>query len=218
MFHRMKILEEHLLIGSTLIEGSTLNEAEARAVLAGRTVSGHSVRELRELIDYRRAVEWLGRQLLVMPYLSHDLLLGFHRILMTGDDEAGRYKSSSNHTFRLDGRRHDFLPPERVRASVDAWLSAFNQFSPASPAEEPFAAAGRLYFDFEHTHPFADGNGRIGRVLLAYWLAHCSDLAFCFYARDKSAHLRAMQAADDGDFAPLTDFIREHCRSFDDLA
>lgn len=45
MSFRLEDLEERLLIGSTLVEGSTLTEQEARDVLAGRTVSGHPIRE-----------------------------------------------------------------------------------------------------------------------------------------------------------------------------
>src|SRR6266511_438880 len=46
-------LEERLLIGSTLVEGSTLSEEEAHQILRGRTVAGHPVREARELLHYR---------------------------------------------------------------------------------------------------------------------------------------------------------------------
>lgn len=58
----LKDLEEWLLIGSTLVEGSTLSEQEARDVLAGRTVSGHPAHEARELINYRSATAWLLEQ------------------------------------------------------------------------------------------------------------------------------------------------------------
>jgi hypothetical protein len=44
----LETLQEHLLIGSTLVEGSTLTADEASQVLAGRTVSGHPLAEMRE--------------------------------------------------------------------------------------------------------------------------------------------------------------------------
>ena len=62
--------EQSLLIGSTLVEGSTLTEAEARKVLAGRTLSGHPVSEIRELLNYRAVFEWLRDELVKSPYLS----------------------------------------------------------------------------------------------------------------------------------------------------
>jgi Fic family protein len=100
----VEALEKPLLIGSALVEGSTLSEADAEAVLAGRTVSGHPVHELRELLNYRAAVEWLLRELAAVPFLSVDLILGFHRRLFVGFPvQGGAFKNHRNFTFRVDG-------------------------------------------------------------------------------------------------------------------
>jgi len=209
MFDDFKKLEVDLLIGSTLVEGSTLTDEEAREVLAGRTVSGHPVHEIRELVSYRRAVEWLGRQLEAAPYLSHDLVENFHRVLMSGEPDAGHYKTHENYTMRLDGKRHSFVAPEHVREALDAWLLLFN----TPPAHRGFEAlleqAARLYCGFENIHPFADGNGRIGRVFLAYWLYRHGGLRLRFYVKDKRAHLEVLLAANDGNLGLLVDFLRQ---------
>jgi hypothetical protein len=52
-----------------------------------------------------------------------------------------------------------------------------------------------------------DGNGRIGRVLLAYYLYRQQGVAFRFYARDRLEHLRAIEASDHGELGPLITFI-----------
>ena len=110
-------LEEHLLVGSTLVEGSTLTEKEARRVMAGRTVSGHSIHEIRELANYRGAVRWLMDQVAHAPGLSEDLILRFHRLLFEGLPETGgRFKIHPNHVYRPDGRKHHFVKPARVKA------------------------------------------------------------------------------------------------------
>jgi Fic family protein len=199
----LKDLEEWLLIGSTLVEGSTLSEEEARAVLAGRTVSGHPVREARELLNYRAGTAWLMEQFERSPWLSQDLLLGFHQRLLDGlSDEAGRFKSRQNYTLRSDGVRHDYLHPARVAEAVRSWLESFN-----APAGDAGAGAASLYAEFQQIHPFADGNGRIGRLLIAYWLHWKHELAFRFVAADRLEHLRAIEATDGGDHRLLTEFI-----------
>lgn len=199
------VLEEHLLIGSTLVEGSTLTESEARDVLAGRTVQGHSVREIRELSNYRAATEWLLEQLDASPYLSLDLLLGFHARLMDGlSDEAGRLKAYSNHTIRTDGTRYDYVHPAQVQEAIAVWLDDFNR-----SVSDAVTRGAELYARFQSIHPFADGNGRIGRVLLAYFIHREAGRLFRFHARDKVEHLRAVEATDTGDLQPLEQFIRQ---------
>ncbi|MEO8179498.1 MAG: Fic family protein [Deltaproteobacteria bacterium] len=201
-------LAERLLIGSTLVEGSTMSESEARQVLAGHTLQGHPIRELRELTNYRWATEWLLERSRESPFLSLDILLGYHARLMQGlADDAGQFKSHENYTIRSDGARFDYMPVARVVGSVAAWLADFNQ----KPAD-PVPSAAELYARFQAMHPFADGNGRIGRVLVAYYLHRESALGFEFYARDKLEHLRAVEASDTGDLAPLTAFIQARAK------
>jgi Fic family protein len=201
----LKDLEEWLLIGSTLVEGSKLSEEEARDVLAGRTVSGHPVNEARELLNYRSATGWLMEQVEAVPWLSQDLILGFHARLFDGiSAESGRFKSRWNYTLRSDGTRHDYSAPARVPEALSAWLVAFN----AEPGTEAAPVAAALYAEFQQIHPFEDGNGRIGRLLLAYWLHWRHRHAFRFVASDRLEHLRATEASDLGDLALLASFIR----------
>lgn len=200
-------LEERLLIGSTLVEGSTLTEGEARDVLAGKTLQGHPVLEIRELLNYRAAVEWLISQLGVSPYLSIDLIQHFHIRLFQGfAGDHGRWKTSPNFTYRRNGTRHEYTSPSRVDDEMRAWVKNFNQ----ALITAPDAAAARLYYQFQLTHPFADGNGRIGRVLISYWLDWKADQSFSFRLKDKAAHLEALEAGNEGNFGPLEKFFRTH--------
>jgi Fic family protein len=201
----LSYLEQHLLVGSTLVEGSTLTESEAHDVLAGRTITGHPLREHREIWNHRAAIEWLIRELDASPYLSVDLVLGLHRRLLDGlEDEAGTWKAHGNFTVRSTGERHDYQHPARVPDSMREWVAAFNE---APEAGEPVAQAAELYARFQQIHPFQDGNGRIGRILIAYFLHWKHGLSFRFYASHKLEHLRAVEASDDGDMQPLVAFL-----------
>lgn len=196
-------LESQLLVGSTLVEGSTLSEEEAGEVLRGRTVAGHPVREIRELLQYRGAVTWFLDEVADVPFLSIDLVQGFHARLFAEDPAAGRWKQHRNFTFLTSGDRLDYLAPAKVGAEMQVWVEQANQ----SSGDAPGVAAARLYHRFEMIHPFDDGNGRIGRLLVAYWADWKHQLAFSFYLSDKIAHLEALEAAASGDFEPLTQFF-----------
>ena len=209
MSWKLPELEKHLLVGSTLVEGSTLSEREAGQVLAGRTVAGHTVFEIRELLNYRFAVEWLMHELESTASLSEDLILNFQRLLFEGLGEAkGSYKVFANYTYLADGRKHAFVKPARVKAAIHKWLDEFN----AKEYPNPQTGAAELYYAFENIHPFEDGNGRIGRVLIAYWLHWKHLLGFRFYLKDKQAHLEALQAANAGDWAKLIVFFKKRLR------
>lgn len=208
MSWKLEDLEQTLLIGSTLVEGSTLSEREATQVLAGRTVQGHPIAEIRELLNYRAAVEWFIGQMTRTPYLSLNLILDFHQRLFSGFPGIhGRWKIHQNYTYLSNGSRFDYAHPALVEGAMREWVELFNS-KPNVPKNSSEAAA-RLYHEFQRIHPFDDGNGRIGRILIAYWLHWKENLSFRFHLNDKAEHLIALESADAGDFATLQRFFKK---------
>jgi Fic family protein len=205
----LKDLQETLLIGSTLVEGSTLSEKEAREILSGKTVAGHPVSEAREILNYRAAVEWIMKELKKSPFLSQDLILGFHAKLFQGfPGEHGRFKASRNFTYLSDGSRYDYEAPGRVEPLIRKWLERFQgEHDPISVDEGAW-----LYHEFQRIHPFDDGNGRIGRILIAYWFHWKMKKGFSFFLRDKVEHLQALERASAGDLVPLRQFFKKRLK------
>lgn len=145
-----------------------------------------------------------------MPYLSVDLVLGFHARLMTGSaTPGGRFKSHANYTLRTDGVRYDYVHPSLVGDAMRDWVEAFNAESSAPAAN----GAAELYARFQRIHPFDDGNGRVGRVPIAYWLHWRHGLSFRFYASDKIEHLRAIEQTDHDRHEPLIAFFQSRAAS-----
>lgn len=103
--------------------------------------------------------------------------------------------------------RHPFpagmLPPTwvLVPAEIEAWLTDVNRLRPRSGA---FAEArARLHVRFEQIHPFLDGNGRAGRLLLNLVLVRLGHPPAIIYKRQRAEYLRALRRADDGDYGVL---------------
>lgn len=210
MAWNLKDLEKQLLIGSTLVEGSTLTESQAKLVLQGRTIQGHPIQEIRELLNYRAAVDWFMKQLQKSPFLSKDLILDFHKRLFQGFAiESGVWKSHSNYTYHLDGTRYEYLDPAKVDRAINDWIFKFND---KLISKHPVEVAANLYYQFQSIHPFEDGNGRIGRILIAYWLHWKADLSLTFKLKDKLEHLEALEKANQEEHKCLVKFFKKRSR------
>lgn len=144
---------------SNAIENSTLSLEDTERILDGRLPSGRH--ELREVFEAANLARITSDLLTSVEPLTIELILRWHGMLLSGirDDVAGRFRR----------------PDEWVR--VGAHLGANPEFVP-SLIEDALAhydtdgsghfldRIARFHCEFEIIHPFADGNGRIGRVLI----------------------------------------------------
>lgn len=149
---------------SLLIEGNGLNEQAVTAIIDGKRVLGDR-RDILEVENAKRAYDLIPD---LDPYSIEDLLMA-HRAMMEGlVDGAGRFRSGNVGVFDGDTLIHAGTPaayvPE-VMADIFGWLRTTTM--------HPLPASCVFHFEFEFCHPFADGNGRIGRLwhtlLLSRW-------------------------------------------------
>jgi len=157
--------------GSLAIEGNTLSEAQITAILEGKRV----IAPPREIQEVKNALAAYDRFDIWKPEAEKDLREA-HRILMSGlIDEAGAYRHGG--VGVMAGRRviHMAPPANRVphlMASLFDWL--------ASTDAHPLIASSVFHYEFEIIHPFADGNGRTGRLwqslILARWNSLFADI------------------------------------------
>ena len=157
--------------GSLAIEGNTLSEAQITAILEGKPVIAPP-REIQEVRNALAAYERLGEW---QPAGEPDLLEA-HAILMRGLlDEAGRYRAGGVGVMQGEQVTHMAPPAERVpglMADLLGWLK--------TNEEHPLIAGSIFHYEFEFIHPFADGNGRLGRLwqtlILSCWRPVLADL------------------------------------------
>jgi Fic family protein len=153
--------------GSLAIEGNTLSAAQITAILEGKRVIAPP-REVQEVKNALAVYDSLD----AWDALAETDLLEAHRILMSGlMDEAGRYRQGGVGVMAGQQVIHVAPPADRVpylMADLFRWLFATDA--------HPLIASAVFHYEFEFIHPFADGNGRMGRLWQSLILAHWNPL------------------------------------------
>lgn len=165
----LKLINEaelpELVYNSNAIENSTLTLKETEKILLEQEVMRNvSTRELYEAKNLARVVEYLDTRPNLELTIENILLL--HRMLIGGIDDsiAGRLRKEQEYV-RVGS--HIAPAPEHLRSLldnlIDEYLSSHDRYFLENIA--------RFHAEFERIHPFNDGNGRIGRVLINLQLA-----------------------------------------------
>lgn len=154
-----------------------------------RPITKHAMRELHAQItahqETHNAVDMLGRRV--------------QRRL-----RRGVWKDFPNNPTRPDGKVHLYAPPEQVDPQLDFLL---NRYETYEQFHHPLLTGAWLHHRFIQIHPFADGNGRTGRVLLNWHLIRNGWLPLLVQRQDRDSYLHGMQQADAGNLPVLVDFF-----------
>ena len=150
---------------SNAIENSTLTLPETEQVLLEQTLARNvTVREVLEAKNLARVIEY-ERDKIADGELTKELILVMHGMLLAGIDDsiAGRFRRPGEYV-RVG--THIAPAPELVERMIDNTMLAYS-----SDLESYFLdKIARFHLDFENVHPFCDGNGRIGRVIIDFQL------------------------------------------------
>ncbi|UQB41794.1 Fic family protein [Thiomicrospira microaerophila] len=190
--------------GSLAIEGNSLSVEQITAVLEGKPVIAppKEVQEVKNaLAVYERFNNWNP--------LNETDLLDAHRILMLGlVDQLGAYRSGGVAVMSGLQVVHMASPVNQVpRLIIDlfGWLK--------NTDHHPLIASAVFHYEFEFIHPFADGNGRMGRLwqslILAKWNPLFANLPIesLVYAHQADYYQAIGQSTAKTDCAPFVEFI-----------
>ncbi len=150
---------------SNAIENSTLTLEETERILLEQVLSRNvSVREVFEAKNLARVTEY-KRTKAKDSELSKDLILLLHQMLIGGinDAIAGRFREQGEYV-RVG--THIAPAPEHVERMIDDILVEYSSDLGSYFLDK----IARFHLDFETIHPFCDGNGRLGRVLINFQL------------------------------------------------
>lgn len=157
-------------VASTRIEGTQASLLEVFDAEASDQPLGADV---EEVVNYVRAMESGLKRLETLP-VSTRLIREMHAVILAGvrgrDRQPGELRSTQN-WIGPSGATIDtatFVPPPPDE--LDSLLTDLERFVHEEPKLPPLVQAALVHYQFETIHPFLDGNGRLGRLLIVFFL------------------------------------------------
>jgi len=198
---------------SSRIEGTqaTLSEVMEYEADGGQTpVDEHRRNDIVEVLNYRKAMYEAERQLATLP-LTGRVILNAHRVLMEGargqNRAPGEYRRTPNwigpEGCDINGARFVPISAADIPVAIGTWERYVHSSEPA----DRLIQASVIHAEFEAIHPFLDGNGRLGRMLVPLFLWQKEVISRpMFYisaaieARREEYYERLLAVSRDGDW------------------
>ncbi len=198
MGQRALLLEAH---HTTHIEGTHLTLDQAERLLGGESVEGADPDDVRELLNYRTAFQFVSEYLDQGGPVTEGLIREIHRRLVEGvrggSGSPGQYRAVQNYVVNSATGQVIYTPPPP--GDVPGLMHELVEWLDREGEVHPVLVSGIAQFQLVHIHPFVDGNGRSSRLLSTLCLYRAGyDFKRLFtiseyYDRDRTAFYREIQ-------------------------
>ena len=196
--HSFKILFAY---NSGKIENGEINYYDTREIFENGKVSSFTgnVRTLFEQQNQKDCYEILKLKIILKEKISVGLIKQIHFELCKGTYDERRYLENGEKPGEF--KKHDYVvgitevgsDAEDVENDLIELIEEINGYN----GDEILKTAAYLHANFENIHPFADGNGRVGRTLLNYYLMINNHPPVIIYDEDKTKYYEALSAFDE---------------------
>ncbi|MBI5561900.1 MAG: Fic family protein [Deltaproteobacteria bacterium] len=202
---------------SSKIEGTQASLSDLFFFETAAEGDGAIVPDVKEVRNYVLAMEQGFAFLKELP-ISLRLLLKIHKILMAdvrgGHATPGELRRSQNWIgppgCTLDQASYVPLPVDEMKQALSDW----EKYLHSTPAEPMLIQCALLHYQFEAIHPFLDGNGRLGRLLITFFLCERGYLSqpllylSAFFERNRTEYYSRPEAVSQkGDWPGWADFF-----------
>ena len=203
----VKRLQEEFMVeftyNSNAIEGNTLTLKETAMVLEGVTIDQKPLKDHLEAVGHRDAFLYIEEVAKQEQPLSEFVIKNIHSlVLMNQPEDKGVFRRIP---VRIMGAYTEPVQPYLIEPKITELLAVNEERKEAMNTIERIA---RFHLEFEGIHPFIDGNGRTGRLILNLDLIRCGYPPINVKFTDRRKYYDAFDAYyRDGDAAAMTDLI-----------
>lgn len=144
---------------SNAIEGNTLTLRETDLVLRGLTIDKKPLKDHMEAVGHKEAFDYVSELAKENVPISESVIKQIHFLVLADKkDDRGVYRRVP---VRIMGAQHEPVQPYLIEPKMEQLLRDF-----AESSEHIVTKLARFHIEFEGIHPFIDGNGRTGRLLV----------------------------------------------------
>lgn len=163
---------------SNAIEGNTFTFDETKLLIERGIVTGaHSLRESEDIVGYKQAFDFLYEAEKQKQPITEEFIKKIHGFVLRGEEEAGQYRKIQNYIGDMVRIVYTPCPPTQVPEKMKTYVEELQADCKRNAENigqgqirwiELFHNLAKHHIEFENIHPFIDGNGRTGRLLLIY--------------------------------------------------
>jgi Fic family protein len=214
---------------SNAIEGNSLDYGETMAFLMhGITAKGKPLKDYLDIRGHNEAIDYLMTLVHNNDEIRETDIRALHEIILVEPYEVqaqtpdgkptkkrinlGVYKTEPNHVETRTGEIHYYTSPQDVPIQMHELMEWYNQ-AKQDPAVHPLVIASLFHHRFVQIHPFDDGNGRLGRILMNLILLQSGFPPVVIKKPERGNYYLALSQADAGDFKPIIEYIGENMLS-----
>ncbi|MCM3227536.1 Fic family protein [Terribacillus saccharophilus] len=196
---------------SSAIEGNTITLPETVDIIIHKKLPGRqaTTREFFEIANHRQAFEYMIHEINNDTPLSINVVKDIHGHLTAKlQTDSGLFKKDEN---AILGAEFQTASPQQTPMLMQQWVDNLNfRLNMAKDNnEEKLSTIAEFHINFERIHPFSDGNGRTGRMLMNYSLIQNNLPPLVINKEKKSEYIRCLA---EQDVEGLTNFIRGNVR------
>lgn len=211
---------------SSHIEGNQLTYGETKAlILFGQTAQAKPLKDHLEMTGHDEAIKNIEEVVKQKRPLTEHFIRELHEIILkepykvkaiTPDGKPtertisiGQYKTIPNHVQTVTNEIFYFASPEETPALMGELMQWYNDNKEKMTFLHPVLFATEFHYRFIRIHPFDDGNGRIGRLLMNFILMQKGYPPAIIKTEDKANYYAALQQADSGQLEYFFNYVCE---------
>jgi Fic family protein len=203
--HHLEIREKFFIsmtYNSNGIEGSRMTLKETEMAIGGKPVRGKELFEVLEAVNHHNALLYLLEEIKPGFKITEEYILKLHAIVMYNFNNKlpGKYRTGY---VNLTNTEKKLPAAQEVPAKMRSFIKAVNDYRGGQPVKKIAVD----HYEFEAIHPFFDGNGRVGRLIMLTQLLSRGYPPAVLTVEDRYKYYLALGKGDMGDFKNLAQMV-----------